>query len=126
MRFLANENIPGIVVESLRKNGHDVDWIRESAPGVDDATVLRQATNERRILLTQDKDFGELAFRAGLSAECGVVLSRIPPDSPDFLCRSLVAALESREDWPGHFAVIESNRIRLRPLPGESPPISAP
>lgn len=69
------------------------------------------------MLLTQDKDFGELAYRGGLPAECGVILSRIPPETPVLLASALAGALENPLDWAGHFAVIEPGRIRLRPLP---------
>ena len=117
MRILANENVPGAAVRALRAREHDVLWAREASPGSDDPTVLARAVAEHRVLLTLDKDFGELAFAAGLPAECGVVLCRIPPEDPEALARSIVAALESRSDWPGNFAVVEVDRIRIRPLP---------
>ena len=117
MRLLANENVPGAAVRALRVRDHDVLWVREEAPGSDDPTVLARAVAERRVLLTLDKDFGELAFGARLPAECGVVLCRIQPEGPDALARAIVAALESRSDWPGHFAVVEMDRVRIRPLP---------
>ena len=116
MRLLADENVPGAAIGALRTRGHDVLWVREEAPGSDDPTVLARAVSEGRVLLTLDKDFGELAFGAGLPAECGVVLCRIPPEDPDTLARAIVVALESRSDWPGQFAVVAADRIRVRPL----------
>lgn len=77
MRFLADENFPGEAVAALRAAGHDVSWIGESSSGASDKHVLALAENENRILLTFDKDFGELAWRAGLPASCGIVLFRI-------------------------------------------------
>jgi hypothetical protein len=68
-------------------------------------------------LLTFDKDFGELAFRAGLPASSGIVLFRISVPSPAHAVRVIVAALESRTDWAGHFAVVEDDQVRLSPLP---------
>ena len=62
MRLLANENIPLSAVEALRSCGHDVMWIREKAPGISDIEVMRLGHLEERILITFDKDFGELAF----------------------------------------------------------------
>jgi predicted nuclease of predicted toxin-antitoxin system len=61
MRFLANENFPGAAVTALEAAGHDVVWIRTAAPGAIDRDVLAWAAREERILLTFDKDFGELA-----------------------------------------------------------------
>lgn len=118
MRFLANENFPGEAVAALRAAGHDVGWVRTQAPGSADADVLATAQRENRVLLTFDKDFGELAWNRGLPATCGVVLFRLPMPSPATAGEALAAILSSRQDWTGHFAVVESGRIRMRPLPG--------
>ncbi|HEY4688822.1 MAG TPA: DUF5615 family PIN-like protein [Anaerolineae bacterium] len=117
MRILANENFPGDAVSALRQRGHDVAWVRTDAPGSKDREVLARAQSEDRVLVTFDKDFGELAFRSRLSAQSGIVLFRIAVPSPDHLVRVVVAAFESRTDWNGHFAVVEDNRIRMTPLP---------
>ena len=118
MRILANENFPGDAVEALRAQGHDVAWVRSDAPGSSDPQVLARAQAEGRILVTFDKDFGELAFRSGLPAPSGIVLFRISTPSSQHVARLAVAALESRTDWAGHFAVVEDDRIRHTPLPG--------
>lgn len=117
MDYLINENIPAAVVSALRGQGHDVTWIRTTAPGLSDVEVLEIAQKENRILITFDKDFGELAFRLGLPAQCGVVLFRISMPSSRYIARMVIIALESRNDWIGHFTVIEDDRIRMRPLP---------
>lgn len=77
-------------------------------------------------MLTHDKDFGELAFRVGLPAECGVILLRFAGDDPDMDLRRVFDAIESRTDWAGHFSVVSDDRIRMRPLPGVSSPPSGP
>jgi len=117
MRLLANENFPKEAVEALRRQGHDVKWVRTDRPGISDRQVLPLAQSENRLLLTFDKDFGELAFRAGLPATTGVILFRIPPKFPAFVAQVAVAALDERTDWEGHFSVIEQDRIRMTPLP---------
>lgn len=117
MRFLANENFPGDAVSALRTRGHDVAWILADSPGISDSEVLARAQADDRVLLTFDKDFGELAFRAELPASSGVVLFRISAPSPAQVIRVTVAALESRTDWAGHFAVVEDDQVRLTPLP---------
>jgi predicted nuclease of predicted toxin-antitoxin system len=68
MRFLANENFPGAAVIALESAGHDVVWVRVAAPGATDPDVLAWAAHEERILLTFDKDFGELARKIGATA----------------------------------------------------------
>jgi predicted nuclease of predicted toxin-antitoxin system len=119
MRLLANENFPKDAVEALRAQGHDVAWVRMDGPGSSDPQVLARAQAESRILVTFDKDFGELAFRSRIPASSGIVLFRIAMPSSAYVARVAVAALESRTDWTGHFAVVEDDRIRIRPLPGE-------
>ncbi len=117
MRILANENFPGDAVEALRQQGHDVAWVRTDAPGSSDQAVLQRAQAEDRIVVTFDKDFGELAFRVKLPASCGIILFRISTASPQQVARAAVAALESRTDWAGNFSVVEDRRIRVTPLP---------
>ncbi len=117
MRFLANENFPYDAVMALRGTGYDVAWVLTDNPGISDKDVLQRANIEGRILLTFDKDFGELAFREGLSSECGIILFRIPKSSSAEIARIVVSVLSSRSDWTGHFSVIETNRIRMRVIP---------
>ena len=119
-RLLADENVPGAVVAALRQQGHDVAWIHEDAPGDSDSEVLERAQRESRVVVTFDKDFGELAFR-GLAASVGVVLFRITLTAPDYAARAAVAAFTSRADWTRQFAVVEDDRIRLRALPSTTP-----
>ncbi|HTC20362.1 MAG TPA: DUF5615 family PIN-like protein [bacterium] len=116
MRFLADENFPGSIVESLRNEGHDIFWARVESPGAKDKTLLSHAQEENRILLTFDKDFGELAFRSGLSTTRGIILFRINTSSPKRLHDRTLTALRQKIDWIGHFAVVEDDRIRLTPL----------
>ncbi|ADV63932.1 hypothetical protein Isop_3372 [Isosphaera pallida ATCC 43644] len=121
MRILANENFPRNAVEALRLAGHDVVWIRMDSPGVTDEEVLARAIAEQRILFTFDKDFGELAYRVGLPSACGVVLFRIPMDSPVQVAERIVNLIATRMDWVGHFSVIDDTKVRIRALPGSQP-----
>ena len=71
MRFLADENFPGNAVTALQARGHDIVWIRTAAPGSKDEEVLAWAVREERVLLTFDKDFGELAwYRNAFNIRC--------------------------------------------------------
>ena len=116
MRFLADENFPLDAVEALRQQGHDVAWIRTESPGISDPEVLSRAQAEDRILLTFDKDFGELAFRSKLPADSGIILFRITVPSGSVAAQKVVAAISFRDDWAGHFSVIEDEKIRMRLL----------
>ncbi len=79
--------------------------------------MLAHGQTEHRIIVTLDKDIGDLAFRSRLPVQCGVVLIRLDWNDPDRDNRIAVSALLSRDDWPGNFAVIERDRVRIRPLP---------
>ena len=61
MRFLTDETFPGAAVDALVRAGHDVVWIGMIAPGMPDTEVFQWAARESRIILTFDKDFGEIA-----------------------------------------------------------------
>jgi hypothetical protein len=69
------------------------------------------AAREHRILLTFDKDFGELARGSALPRTCGVVLLRMP--KPEEAGLRLAALITAREDWAGNFSVIEPGRARM-------------
>lgn len=116
MRILADENFPGISVQQLQRHGHDVLWVRTDLPGASDSALLTRAQDEQRLLVTLDKDFGELAFRVKLPATYGVVLFRMKMSDPKIVPIRMVKILESRSDWVGHFSVVEDDRIRMRPL----------
>lgn len=68
------------------------------------------------MLLTFDKDFGELAFGSKLPARCGVILLRITPRGRQQDARRITEILLGRDDWTGAFWVVTDFRIRRRPL----------
>jgi len=119
MRFLANENFPGDAVAALEAAGHDIIWVRTAAPGSKDEDILAWAVREGRVVLTFDKDFGELAWRFGLPASSGVVLFRLPMPPAPGVGAALATRIGERPDWAGHFSVIEPGRIRMRRLTAE-------
>jgi predicted nuclease of predicted toxin-antitoxin system len=116
MRFLADENFPGAAVDALVRAGHDVVWIGTIAPGMPDGEVFRWAARESRIILTFDKDFGEIARGASLPDDCGIVLFRLPMSSSAEVGIRLANLVGGRSDWSGHFPVIEPDRVRMRPF----------
>ena len=117
-KFLANENVPTEAVELCRYNGVDLTWVREIAVGADDETVLALALAENRVLVTFDKDFGEMAFRQGKAATCGVVLLRPRLREADYVAQFAAAVLSQSVTWEGHFCVAREGQMRVTPLPG--------
>ncbi len=105
MRFLADENFPRAAVVALENLGHDIVWVRTA-----------WAVRETRVLLTFDKDFGELARASALPRECGVVLVRMPMPQAGEAGQGLAGLIAARDDWAGYFSIIEPGRVRMRPL----------
>lgn len=124
MMLLADENFPRPAVAALREAGLDVLWIAETNPGEADDEVLSRCVAAHRTLLTFDKDFGELAYRRGLPADCGIILFRITPQTPEEVAALAVSAVKSQPTWAGSFSVVTPQRIRVRPLP--TPPKNEP
>lgn len=117
MDFLANENFPVVSIRLLRNAGHNVASVIEETPGAKDEAVLKRAHNESRVVLTFDRDYGELIYRHNLLAPAGIVYFRFDPSTPEEPAEILLNALKMvRVSILGKFTVIERERIRQRPL----------
>jgi len=118
MRSPADENVPLPSVRRLRVAGHDVAAVIESAPGAPDSEVIRRAADQNRVLLTFDRDHGELVYRGAGPLPPGVVYLRMIPGSPEEPADMLLAALlVSGLKLQGHFTVVGRHHVRQRPLP---------
>ena len=116
MKFLADECCDAGIVASLRKEGYDVIYALEEKPGLPDDMVLQKAYVERRILLTEDKDFGELVFRLRKPA-AGIVLIRITVRLRHLKWLRLKKLIDNYADrLPMNFVVIDTEKFRFRPL----------
>ena len=118
MRFLVDDCIPRQVVARLRLEGHDVIWARDVCPGDEDTKVLARAVSENRILLTEDRDFGELTVRFKLPA-IGVVIASIGEFAwgLDVIAEHVVRVVNDLDgSCVGALTVIEPGRARQRPL----------
>jgi predicted nuclease of predicted toxin-antitoxin system len=116
MKFLVDECCSASLVEELRVHGHDVLYVMEDLRGATDREVLQRAFDEGRILLTEDKDFGELVYRLRLPAR-GIVLLRFDPAATDLKAHRLRLLLqEDAEKLLGSFTVVDPNKVRVRPL----------
>jgi len=116
VRFLADENLEAAVVQALRESGHDVLEVGTHRPGIDDDEVASLARRERRILVTHDKDFGELAFLQGRRLP-GILLIRPPGRSGKAKAPIVLEAIRaSGSRLVGRIVVVEPGRLRSRPL----------
>ena len=117
MRILADENVPRDVIAWLRTAGHEVLFAAETQAGAPDIEWATRAEQEQRIVLTSDKDFGELIFRDGL-VSCSVVLLRLDHLPVSAIVVRLQAVWSVVEANPtGRFIVVTETKVRVRPLP---------
>ncbi|HWF37516.1 MAG TPA: DUF5615 family PIN-like protein [Candidatus Acidoferrales bacterium] len=117
MEFVADESCAAPVIRALREAAHDVLAISETARGATDEHVLKYALDQNRVLITEDRDFGQLVFARG-NPTAGVILVRIP----NFARRSkpvtvvqAVTKLGSRLNKA--FTVVEAGRVRISARP---------
>lgn len=117
MRLLADENVPLESVRALRTAGHDVFAVQESTAGAADELLLERAGVEGRLVVTFDRDFGELAARHGRPAPSGILLIRLVPRDAQEVTELLLSLL-ARSDvrWPGQLTVVDRVQLRQRPL----------
>jgi len=116
VRWLADECVDAGLVARLRNAGHDVLYIAEVSGGASDGEVLRRAQAEARLLLTEDKGFGDLVFRSDLPAP-SVVLLRLDSEKHLLKWERLEAAIAAfGERFLGRYLVVEESRFRSRPL----------
>lgn len=113
MRFLADESCDFAVVRALRAVGHDVAAIAEISARATDEVVMELAIREGRVLLTEDKDFGQLVH-ANRAATGGVILLRFPARARGDLPAAVVKLVEQREqELLGRFVVLQPGRVRI-------------
>jgi predicted nuclease of predicted toxin-antitoxin system len=119
MRFLADESCDFAVIHALRANGHDVIAVSEVTPRAEDSEVIRLAVREKRILLTEDKDFGRLVYSYGQTT-LGVIFLRFPTSVRKQIAKDVVKLVKQQGDkLVGCFATVQPGRIRITHAPGD-------
>lgn len=122
MRLLADEGVDLPVVERLRRNGHEVSYVAEMAPGLSDDAVLELARRDGRVLLTADRDFGDLVFRQRKLAG-GVVLIRLAGLSAEKKADTVAVAVDTHAaELAAGFWVITPGAVRGRRSGSSRPP----
>jgi predicted nuclease of predicted toxin-antitoxin system len=114
MKFLADEGVDSQIVVRLRGDGYDVLYAAELLAGTSDEELLEQANREQRILLTRDKDFGEIAYK-DKKVHTGIILNRLhelPSERKAEIVSQTVKDLG--EELIGAFTVIQPGKIRVK------------
>jgi predicted nuclease of predicted toxin-antitoxin system len=117
VRFLADESCDFAVVRALRAQGHDVAAVVETSRGARDVEVIRLAQEEHRVLLTEDKDFGQLVH-ADAKRRTGVILLRFPAAARRQAPPAVLELVDRiPEQLPTSFVVLEPGRARVSSIP---------
>lgn len=115
MVFLANENFPRPSTIILREKGFSVRSIQEDSPGIADEEVIKIASELNLIILTFDRDYGELIFRYSKDNPPAVIFFRDTGIVPEFAALALINLLGYTDiTLSGAFTVIENKNIRQR------------
>lgn len=115
--LLANENTPLPSVAVLRDAGYDVRVIAELHQRMSDEEVLSLAVNDKRWIVTFDRDYGELIYARDLAPPPALLLFRLRSYRPEDPGHILLDLLKDASRLAGQFVVVEDDRLRLRPLP---------
>jgi predicted nuclease of predicted toxin-antitoxin system len=114
VNFLADEGVDGQIVVGLRNAGHFVSYVAEMEPGISDDVVLDRANKEEALLLTADKDFGELIFRQRRLSR-GIVLLRLSGLSAAKKAEIVVDLVNKHsQELMAAYSVITYKGIRIR------------
>jgi len=116
LSLLADENIDQRLVSSLRLAGIFVYSVAESSPGISDEEVMRLSENLSAMILTDDKDFGEIVFRKQRSCR-GIVLLRLTGVDYSRKADHVIKVIDRYgSEMIGKFVVITAERVRMRKL----------
>jgi predicted nuclease of predicted toxin-antitoxin system len=114
VKFLLGESCDAAVAVALKEAGYDVLMVAHVSPGISDEEVITLALEQRRILLTEDKDFGQLVYASGKEA-CGVMLFRFPSfEREDMAKRAVELVSAEKESLQTSFVVLEPDKVRIR------------
>lgn len=115
-RFLADESVDFRIVKSLRQDGYEVDAIVEDNASISDEEVLNIANEIKAVLLTEDKDFGELTYRLQKPSH-GIILLRLSGQDIDARIDLVKKVIEEYgESLPYSYIVISIKKVRVREL----------
>ena len=114
LKLLIDVSVGKSVVSYLREHGHDVLSVQEIDPYASDASILAMAVDQSRIIVTMDKDFGELVYKSGRRHK-GVLLLRLEEQDRKTKVKITSQILEIHgEHLEGHFSVYQNGHLRIR------------
>lgn len=113
MKFIVDECTGPTVAKWLASEGHNILSISPDRKGISDKEILKIAVSEERILITNDKDFGELIFK-NRQSHCGVIFLRLTDETSRNKVLVLKNLTQNHQQIieKGHFVVMPEKSIR--------------
>ena len=116
MKFVADEGVDATLVSLLRSDNHDVTYFAEAETSTSDAIILELANSQGRILITRDKDFGELVYRMKM-IHSGIILARLEDLKSSTRSQIVFDFITNHEtELTGSFIVVQSGTARIRKI----------
>ncbi len=114
IKFIVDMGVSKKVEDWLSTNDYDIKAIRDIDPRMKDRDILKLAVTEKRMVISMDKDFGELVFNSGLD-HSGVLLLRLEDAKSDEKVKTIQEILLKYEDkLRNNFCVYQQGRLRIR------------
>jgi predicted nuclease of predicted toxin-antitoxin system len=110
-RFIADENIPKETVELLKKKGVNITAVSDVSPGLSDEAILDLGNKDQRIVITFDRDFGQLIFKQKKKTE-GLLLLRFNPESPQQIAKRIQQTLATKIKIEGSVVIVKKDTLR--------------
>ena len=116
MKLLADENQHPLVVARLRDAGFVVEYVRESSPGAKDDEILARSDIGDLVLITYDRDFGDLIFNRAHPQPAAILYTRLDRNTPELVAAKFLEVLEAGLAW-NHITTITEDGVRTKPFP---------
>jgi len=111
--FLADENIPLSVIKQLRKEGYCIISVVEDFKRSSDKKILELSSKNKLIIITFDKDFGELIYKQECDKPFGIILLRVTPKSPEYILHIIEWLLQTNISFEGNFVIVKEDNVRV-------------
>jgi len=113
IKFIADVNIEKRIVDYLHDNGYDIKWVPDYNCKISDEDLIRTARREKRVLITNDKDFGEITFLQR-KVSTGIILVRVKGQNVQDKVKIIKKLLQKHEDRIlNHFVVLSKDKMRF-------------
>jgi len=114
--IIIDENVDQVLIDRLGGKNYKIISIKEYKRGITDRKIIELAKSKNGLIITEDKDFGELVFSHGIK-DCSVIFLRYNKTDYDLIEKNILKLLEDYYENPGHFFItVTKSEIRIRKI----------